>query len=202
FKVNYQLGAIYKDNTYESDRLLAQGLNVPNVFSVNYATTPIISSASNQIQTQSVFGQVNFSYEDFLFLDGSLRNDWSSLLPAPHSFQYYSVGASAIWSSLLTLPKSISYLKTSINYAEVGNGGQFGLLTSTYNYKAGAGEGYLLRSPVLPFPNLKPEIVKNIELNTAMRFLHDRLSLNFTYYQSHSFNQLLRIEIPPATGYG
>ncbi|MEO5998294.1 MAG: SusC/RagA family TonB-linked outer membrane protein [Chitinophagaceae bacterium] len=202
FKINYQFGAIYKDNTNNLDIFTASGLNVPNKFSLNYATTSIMSSASTEIQTQSVFGQVNFSFKNFLFLDASLRNDWSSLLPAPHSFQYYSVGASAILSSLFKLPETISYLKTSINYAEVGNGGQFGLLTSTYSYRAGAGNGYLLRSPVLPFPNLKPEIVKNLELNAAVRLLHDRLNFELTYYQSNSFNQLINIETPPATGYG
>ncbi|MBL7735270.1 MAG: SusC/RagA family TonB-linked outer membrane protein [Chitinophagaceae bacterium] len=201
-KVNYQFGAIYKNNTNGVDILTASGLYVPNMFSLNYAATSIMNSTSNQIQTQSVFGQVNFSYKDFLYLNASLRNDWVSLLPAPHSYQYYSVGASAILSSMFTLPASISYWKASINYAEVGNGGQFGLLTSVYDYQAGPASGYLRRRGVLPFPDLKPEIVKNLELNTEIKLLNNRLSAEFTYYQSNSFNQLISIDIPPATGYG
>src|SRR5690606_21323379 len=119
FKVNYQFGAIFKDNTHDIDVLTASGLNIPNTFSLNYATTPIMNSSSNQIQTQSVFGQLNLAYKNAIYLDGSLRNDWSSLLPSPHSYQYYTVRASFILSSLFTLPESLSYLKTSINYAEV-----------------------------------------------------------------------------------
>jgi TonB-linked SusC/RagA family outer membrane protein len=201
-KVNYQFGGIYKDNKSESEELTAQGLYIENKFSLNYAITQIIESGDYRVQTQSVFGQANLSFKEFLFLDASLRNDWVSVLPAPHSFQYYSLGTSAILSSMFALPKSISYLKTSINYAEVGNGGSFGLLASNYSYSRGAGYGNLTRSWDLPFKDLKPEIVKNLELNTELKLLQNNLTFEFTYYKSNSFNQLLSLNAPTATGYG
>ena len=201
-KVNYQFGGIYKDNRSEGEKLTAQGLYIENKFSLNYAINQIIESGDYRVQTQSVFGQANFSFKDFLFLDASLRNDWASVLPAPHSFQYYSLGTSAILSSIFALPKSITYLKASINYAEVGNGGSFGLLASNYSYSRGAGYGNLTRSWDLPFKDLKPEIVKNLELNTELKLLQNNLSFEFTYYKSNSFNQLLSLNAPTATGYG
>lgn len=200
-KVNYHAGAIYQDNRFDQSDATANGLNVADKFSLNFAANPLISSSGTQIQTQSVFGQVNLSYKDAIYLDASLRNDWDSRLPAPHSFQYYSAGVSGILSDLLTLPESISFLKASINYAEVGNGGRFGLLTTTYNYAQGAGNGYLTRNPVLPIPGLKPETVKNLELGIEAGILNDRLGFTLTYYKSNSFNQLLTISLPVATGY-
>ena len=200
-KINYQAGAIYRNNQNSQDVSIANGLNIPNKFSVNYASNSVLKSSASQVQTQSVFGQFNLSYKDAIFFNGSLRNDWSSLLPAPHSFQYYSLGTSAVLSDIMDLPKSISYLKASINYAEVGNGGKFGLLQSTYNYSPGTGNGYLMRNDVLPFPGLKPEIVKNLEFGADARFLNDRLRLSLTYYQSNSFNQLLNLGLPAATGF-
>jgi TonB-linked SusC/RagA family outer membrane protein len=199
--INYQVGAIYRNNTYDRDISTASGLNVANKFSLNFASSSILSSSSSQIQTQSLFGQFNLSYKNALFFNGSLRKDWSSLLPPPHSFEYYSFGSSVILSDLFTLPAPISYLKASANYAEVGNGGQFGLLASTYEYSPGAGNGYLRRSSVLPFPGLLPEIVKNTELGLESRFFNNRLHFSFTYYQSNSFNQLLNVSLPPATGF-
>jgi hypothetical protein len=83
----------------------------------------------------------------------------------------------------------------------VGNGGQFGLLNSTYGYSQGAGNGFLSRSTTLPFPTLKPEIVKNLEAGIAARFLNDRLGFSFNYYKSNSFNQLLKLNLPVGTGY-
>src|SRR6185312_5298358 len=106
----------------------------------------------DEVQTQAVFGQANIGFKDAIFIDASLRNDWDSRLASPYSYQYYSIGGSAVLSDLMTLPTSISFLKASLSYAEVGNGGQFGLLNSSYGYGQGAGNGFLSRSTTLPFP--------------------------------------------------
>ncbi len=199
--ISYRVGAIYQDNKFDANYSSAGGLNITNKFSLNFGKSPSVSSSYTQVQTQSVFGQVNLSFRDAIFLDASLRNDWDSRLPSPHSFQYPSIGASAVLSELISLPKAISYLKTSINYAEVGNGGRFGLLNSVYNYSQGAGNGFLQISSTLPIPGLKPEIVKNFELGLDARFINNRIGFTFSYYKSNSTNQLLQVALPPATGF-
>lgn len=201
-KIDYHLGAIYQDSRYDQNSATANGLNVTNKFSLNFATNTALFSSGSQVQTQSVFGQFNLSFREFLFLDGSLRNDWTSTLPKPHSFAYPSIGISAIISDIVELPNTFSFLKASVNYAEVGNGGQAQIRESSYAYSQGAGQGFLQRSSILPIPGLKPEIVKNLEFNLETRILNNRLGLTLTYYKSNSFNQLLRIGLPPATGYG
>ena len=200
-KVNYHVGTIYQDSRYDQNQAKANGLNVTNKFSLNFATNPALSSDANQIQTQSVFGQANFSYKDAIFIDASYRNDWDSRLPSPHTFPYYSLGGSVILSDLMQLPSSISFLKASVSYAQVGNGGQFGLLSSTYGYGQGAGNGFLSRSTTLPFPTLKPEIVKSFEAGIEAKFMGNRLGFSLNYYKSNSFNQLLRLNLPVASGY-
>lgn len=201
FKVNYHAGAIFQDYQYNQDFSGSDGLFVTNKFSLNYAANPTLASAANQVQTQSVFGQANFSYKDAIFLDASLRNDWDSRIPSPYSYTYPSVGVSAVLSDLMTLPKSISFLKASVNYAQVGNGGQSQVRFNTYGYTQGAGNGFLARSTTLAIPNLKPEIVKSWEFGIDARFLNDRLGFTVTYYKSNSFNQLITVGLPVATGY-
>lgn len=200
-KVDYRVGAIYQDRQFESLFNNAGGLNVTNKFSPNFASNPAISSGFTQVQTQSVFAQTNFSFKDAIFLDLSLRNDWDSRLPAPHSFMYPSAGLSTVLSDLVTLPEKVTFWKASINYAQVGNGGGFGLLKSVYNYGQGAGNGFLQISSTLPLPGLKPEIVKNFEIGTEARFLSNRIGFTATYYKSNSFNQLLQVRLPVATGF-
>jgi TonB-linked SusC/RagA family outer membrane protein len=200
-KINYRAGAIYQDNKFDATYTAANGLNIANKFSMNFAKSPSVNSSFVEVQTQSVYGQVNLSWKDAIFLDASLRHDWDSRLPAPHDFSYPSIGASVVMSDLMTLPKAISYLKASVNYAEVGNGGRPQLLTTVYNYSQGAGNGFLQRSSTLPIPGLKPEIVKNIEGSIEARFANNRVGFMATYYKSNSFNQLLTIQLPPATGY-
>ncbi len=200
-RIDYRVGGIFQDNKYDADFQAAGGLNVPNKFSLNFAKGPSVSSQFTQVQTQSVFGQANISFKEAIFLDASLRNDWDSRLPSPHTFQYPSVGVSAILSELLDLPHDLSFLKASINYAQVGNGGRFGLLNSVYSYRQGAGNGFLQRGSTLPIPGLKPEIVKNLEFGIDARFINNRIGFSATYYKSNSRNQLLLVNLPVATSY-
>jgi len=200
-KINYRVGGIFQDSRYEGLFSTANGLNITNKFSMNFAKSPGVSQGYTQVQTQSVFAQANLSLKEAIFVDLSLRNDWDSRLPSPHSFLYPSAGISAILSDLMTLPSALSFLKASINYAEVGNGGRFGLLKSVYNYGQGAGNGFLQISNTLPLPGLKPEIVKNLEFGVEARVLSNRLGLTATYYKSNSFNQLLQVSLPVATGF-
>ncbi len=198
---SYQAGAIYRDTKNEIKSISADGLSVTNKFDMNYASSPVVGQEGSQVQIQSFFGTASFSYNNNLFLEGSFRNDWDSRLPSPHSFQYYSVGASAILSNMVTLPSFIPFLKTNLNYAEVGNGGQFALLTPSYFYEINTGSGALFRNSVYPFPGLKPEIVRSLEASIDAKFLNNRLGLTATVYKSNSFNQLIQINIPVATEY-
>ncbi len=200
-KIDYRVGAIYKDNKYDQINLGQDGLNVVNFFSLNFASAAANNQASSQLQTQSVFGQVNLAWKEAIYLDASLRNEWDSRLPSPYSFSYPSIGISAVISDLIELPNAISFLKFSGNYAEVGNGGQEQIRFNTYSYQQGAGAGYIYRSSTKAIEDLKPEIVKSYELGMDARFFHNRLGFQFTVYKSNSVNQLLRVNVPVATGF-
>lgn len=201
FKITYNVGGIFQDTKYASDQTSANGLNVTNKFSLNFGSNLSSFSSSGGHQVQSVFGQASLSWKEGIYLDGSVRNDWDSRLPSPYSFAYYSAGLSGVISDLVTLPKSISFLKASVSYAEVGNGGQEQIRFATYNYGQGAGNGFLSRGLTLPIPNLKPEIVKSTEASLEARFVNNRIGFTLTYYKSNSTNQLLQINLPVATGY-
>lgn len=200
-KLEYRGGAIYYDNQYNGVSNNTNGLNVPNKFSLNFASNPSFSQSAVQVQTQSLFGQANLGWKNMLFFDASVRNDWDSRLPAPYSFLYSSFGGSAILSEMLSLPTSLEFLKLNASYAEVGNGGQAQIRFNTFGYSQGAGNGFISRSGTQAIPDLKPEIVKNTEIGLEARFTPALLGVSLTYYKSNSTNQLLRVSLPVATGF-
>jgi len=200
-KINYHAGIIWQDISEDDTYNTADGLNVTNKFSLNYATNPAMSSGFVETQTHGAFGQATLSWKDAIFVDGSFREDWDSRLPTPYRYNYPSIGASAILNSLMALPQAISFWKASVNWASVGNGGKPQVLYSTYNYSQGSGNGFISRSSTFAIPNLKPEIVRSIEFGTEMKFINDRYGFSITYYNSHSRNQLLQLSLPVATGY-
>jgi len=201
-KLSYHAGAIYQDRLYEENISSTNGLNVANKFNLNFATNPQTTSSGSEIQTQSVFGQATFSWKDMIFVDGSIRTDWNSTVPTPYHFTYPSIGVTAILSDMMkSLPSAISFLKVSANYAQVGNGGQFGVRNASFTFFPGAGNGGIGRGTILPIPGLKPEMVKSYEFGLESRFINDRIGFTLTYYHSNSTNQLLTIPLPVGTGY-
>lgn len=201
FKIDYRVGTIFYDTRTDWLNNNANGLNVTNKFSLNFASAPSVGQNSSQIQTQSLFGQFTLAFKESIFIDGSLRNDWDSRLPSPYSFSYPSIGVSAIISDLVELPSAISFLKLNSSYSVVGNGGAAQVRLNTYGYQQGAGNGFIQRSPTLAIPDLKPELVKNLEFGFDSKFIDNKLGISFTYYKSNSTNQLLSLSLPPASGF-
>ncbi len=200
-RIDYRVGAILQDNKYSFLFNGANGLNVTNIFSLNFATNPNFFQDASHAQNQAVFGQINLAYKEAIFLDASLREEWASALPPPYSFNYPSIGISAIISDLITLPSAISFLKASGNYAVVGNGGPPQLRNNTFGYSQGAGHGFISRDATKAIPDLKPEKVKNLEFGIDLKIMENRLGLQFTVYKSNSTNQLLKVGLPVATGF-
>lgn len=200
-KIEYRLGTILQDDEFTTLYNNASGLNVTNKFSLNFASSPAFNQGGVHTQIQSVFGQVNVALKESIFLDASIRNDWDSRLPSPYSFSYPSVGLSAVLSDMVEMPSFFSYLKLMANYAVVGNGGQAQIRFNTYNYSQGAGQGFIQRSATQAIPDLKPELVKNLEFGLDAKFMENRLGFALTYYKSNSTNQLLRLSLPVATGF-
>src|SRR5690606_9604845 len=130
------------------------------------------------------------------------RNDWSSTLPAPHSYFYPSVGLSAILSDMINMPSWISFAKVRGSYTQVGNDADPYLLSQLYNFSLGAQEGFVNRDATRAIGNLKPEETNSAEIGIDWKFFNNRLGLDATIYKSNTKNQLLFIGLPMASGFG
>lgn len=200
-QLDYRVGAILQDSRYENTYSEANGLNIPNRFNLNFGSTQRLGDDFSHTQTQSVYGQATLAFRDAIFLDASLRNDWSSTIPKPYSYQYPSVGVSAVLSELFDLKGALSFLKVNASLAQVGNGANPYLLQTNYSYSQGAGTGFISRAGTQAIGNLKPEITKSLEFGVDARFLNNRIGANLTYYQTNSVNQLLTLGLAPASGF-
>lgn len=181
------------------------GLAIPNLFvaqnmlvsgTVNYAST----YPENHSQLQSVFGNLNVSFRDWVFLNFSGRNDWSSNLSFTPDVSYFypSAGISFLLTEAFKLSKDISYFKVRANYAQVGNTvPQY--VTNPVNYLDNTGSVVL--STVAPFGTLKPERTKAWEVGADTRFFNNRLNVTFNYYRSNTYNQFIKVVPSVATGY-
>jgi TonB-linked SusC/RagA family outer membrane protein len=151
------------------------------------------------------YGDLLLNYGDFLYLNITGRNDWTSTLPpGNNSFFYPSYNVSFVFNEILDLPQALSFGKVLASYGEVGKDTE-PYLTSTV-YEKGLGfpiEGVLAysRAATRGNENLKPERTRTIDLGTELKFFDNRLGVEFTWYKSNSKDQIFQVPISETTGY-
>ena len=178
-------------------------LTYPNYFSI-YALNGLFNKSESLKNTlsQAVFGNATLGFRERLFLDVTARKEWSSTVS--QSFFYPSIGLSYI---ALNNPGSrgVSFLKFRGSYAEVGNSLPFGIQDWMPPYSLD-NSGNINARGSLPFfdgvdtINLKPERTKSFEFGGEARFLEDKLSVNLTYYNATTFDQVFQIQAPAGAG--
>lgn len=204
FSLDLNVGANLRRLNLQGNRINTgtnTGLNVENVFALSNIKAPELSESFFEKEVQSVYTFGQLGYRDFLFLDASFRNDWSSTLPKENlSFNYPSFGLTAIISDMVTLPSFISFAKVRANYAKVGNDTDPYRLSRELRLLPGGTQGIFNPSNTLPESNLLPEETRSTELGLDVRFMDSRFGVNLTLYKSNSINQLFNTPLPVASG--
>ncbi|SFI82922.1 SusC/RagA family TonB-linked outer membrane protein [Olleya namhaensis] len=208
FKVDVSAGGNRLDQKASTKQAQTVNLAQPGIFSLNNAASPIeVFQFDSKKRINSFYGIAKLGYKDFLYLDITGRNDWSSALATPFSvdgtsFFYPSASASFILSNVTTLPKAVSFAKLRASVAQVGNdtnayqtSGAF-ISQTPYN-----GQPTFSNQDFIPNANLKPESTTNYEFGADLRFLNDRIRFDFTYYNAITKDQIISLPIPISSGY-
>lgn len=205
FTGSFSVGGNHLNRRQESLSIRGNNLNIPGIYNIINAglVFPSNDIIRKKINSGYFTGQVG--YRNYLFLDVSGRNDWSSTLGVNnYSFFYPSVSTSLVFTEAFNMTGSkLSFGKIRASYAQAGNDASpyltqigYRLLTSTYN-----GQQFAAISNNAPLLDLKNELTGSLELGAELRFFNNRLALDFTYYNSSTKNQILAIDIPAATGF-
>jgi len=171
----------------------------------------LTESQKTRVGINSLFGLATLSYKNYLYLDLSARNDWSSTLVDPeagvdgsnYDFFYPSASVSAILSDMFDLQSNtISFWKLKGNYAEVGNGAPPYAFGTTFTPQAAfGGNTVFTANRTVTDPNLTNERTRAFEVGTDIRFFNNRFRLDATYYNMLSFDQVIRLPVASTSGY-
>ncbi|MGV3502103.1 MAG: SusC/RagA family TonB-linked outer membrane protein [Adhaeribacter sp.] len=206
FDVNFSLGGSRMNNRYNRDELRADKLRAPGVFLfANSKDVPVAYPYRSGYAVNSMYGLAQFSYNDFLFLDLTGRNDWNSTLATATStknvsFLYPSVNLSTVLSEVIPMPASVSLVKLRGSWAQVGSGGTTPYLTY-YGYNREPFPSGLSNPTYIANPNLQALLSTSVEVGADLRFLKNRLGLDLTLYRNNTDKQILNAPIDRASGY-
>ncbi|WP_242696381.1 SusC/RagA family TonB-linked outer membrane protein [Longitalea luteola] len=219
-KLGVTLGGSQLKNNYDKSDVRADGLKYPDsldgaspyprIYDLNnslYGLTYYPDTSSYQIN--SIYGVVNLSYKNYLFVEITGRQDWNSVLATKGrtdnvGFFYPSINTSFVLSDVVKLPTVINYTKVRASYAQVGSGGTTPYRTAYTYGLASAGiypDSALVSPTTLPNINLKPLLTSTFELGTEVQFFNGRLGLDLAVYFGNTRNQIFTRTVDASSGY-
>ena len=213
FRANAYVGGNRMRNSNEWMQISGNGFNGPDAPFIQNVASKNWGYDYHGYGINSLFGSAEFSYDNYLFLTGTARQDWFSVLnTAKNHILYPSIGASFVFTDAFkTLPQALSFGKLRASWAQVGNGGVLPYsVRPTYSF----GQSHLGRPfayftnanqtnlGTLPNPNLTPWTSSELEFGMDVRFLQNRVGVDFTYYAQTTTNDIVNADISQAAGWG
>jgi TonB-linked SusC/RagA family outer membrane protein len=203
FSIDLKLGHDLKDAKLRRVSTAGDTLVVPDLFLLQNTKKILASNLIEDYRNYGLFGDLTLGFRNYLFLEVTGRNDFTSTLSKDtRSYFYPSYSLSYVFSDMLHLPSFWSYGKLKASYAKVGKDGN----------PYGTSTGFVAGTPignVLPWTNvdrlgnplLKPEFTTTAEAGLELRFLNNRLGLEVTGYKANSKDLLLPVKISNTTGF-
>lgn len=205
FDITANVGGNHRSNYAQRNYMGATELAIPRVYNMgNSRQRPVTENSFIKKTVNSLYAAANLGFRNYLFVDLTARNDWSSSLPSDNrSYFYPSAAVSAIITDIFDVKSAVlSFAKIRAGWARVGNDTDPYRLASTYKYENPWGSTpSLSENNALLNANLKPELTSSYEIGTDIRLWQNRIGLDMTYYKKVSSNQILDVNISNATGY-
>jgi TonB-linked SusC/RagA family outer membrane protein len=205
FSIDATAGGNIRKNTYhQNDGSTVGGLTAPNLFNMQASVDrPNLTSLIREKTVRSLFGSATLGYNSFAYLGFTLRNDWSSALPAANNnYLYPSVSLSLVLSELMNAPW-LSFAKLYGSVAQVGADLDPYLTNFVYDFGAAPyGSSSTFNVPnLLPNQNLEQTLSTSWEVGLDLRVIRDRLGLSAIYYSGETRDDILRVQVPGSSGY-
>ncbi|MFM7839956.1 MAG: TonB-dependent receptor domain-containing protein, partial [Chitinophagaceae bacterium] len=205
---------LYQQNGQRSTQQLVYGLFDHDNFINHLNTSEGGGGLDFKSATQSIgaFAQATLGYREFLYLTAGGRNSWTSNLEKANRSIFYPSGSiSFIPTTLIEAlqnSKFLNYLKLRAGYATSANFGfpystrnVLNISTNVFQDRTGTVLNANSISNRLANPNLKPELLQEVEVGFETRLLNNRLNIDFTYYNRVSKDQILDRDLDPSTGF-
>lgn len=198
------------ENRNRAMSVAAGTLVIPDFYNINNRVgNPFVFENTQHTRLMGVYGDLTVGYKHYLFVHGSLRNDWNSLLSeANRSYLYPAVDAAFIFTDALNIFKNskvISYGKIRVAHSQTA---QVSIFPYRLDNKFFAGNGF-------PFggvagytvgnasnnPNIKPEISVDDEIGLELSFLQNKINFSAAVYNTNTKDQTIPISISSSTGF-
>ncbi|NJB83284.1 SusC/RagA family TonB-linked outer membrane protein [Wenyingzhuangia aestuarii] len=198
-------GSIFYMQDEGIEAMTKGGLSIPGYYSLNASVNPAsVKSILNKRQVNSVYGRLAASWRNTLFVEGTIRNDWSSTLPSSsRSYMYPSVSTSLVLSELLPKTDWLSFWKVRGSWSTSKTPPGIYSINSVYSVTNSAWGGLNSASypAIIRGTDVKPQGSTTHEIGTVINFYKSRFEIDATYYEKRSYDFLKQANISSASGF-
>lgn len=182
-----------------------RGIITPNIYNLrNVKNVASLLDEGERYRNAGIFADVTFSYRDYLFLNATGRNDFSSSLPVNNNSYFYpSVSTSIILTDAFNIQSDIlTFAKLRGSFAKVAKDATPEFLSSTYALENAYNENPVIsNNSYLAYQQIQPEFTKEYEIGTELEFFRKRISLDLSLYTKKTTNLITDITVPASSGY-
>jgi TonB-linked SusC/RagA family outer membrane protein len=179
------------------------GLIVPGVYSLQNTRNalPMPIEVNQTVGVRSYYISASLGYRDFLFLDGTFRQDYASTLPPENNkYRYPSITGAFLFSNVVKADW-LSLGKFRLNYAQVGNLAGFDQLIDMYMANSPMNGANNQLAPAKKNSELKNERTNSLEAGLELAFYNARLGLDLALYKTNSLDQIIPLTVSQTSGY-
>jgi TonB-linked SusC/RagA family outer membrane protein len=180
------------------------GLSVENWFNLAASKNKAGASMGKQsFLRDGFFATVGASYDNFLYLDATIRSEHlSNIAPGLNQFTYPSVSASFIFTEALKgkLPAWYNFGKLRASYGITGNAPDVYKYNESYTQALASTYIYNITKENLGNRKIKPETKSEWEVGLENKFFGNRLGIDLTYYSALVKDQIIPATLPFSAG--
>jgi TonB-linked SusC/RagA family outer membrane protein len=180
------------------------GLNAPSFYALSNSAGPLNPpfEYESTAMRDGIYGRLSLGYLNTYFVEGTMRRDRSSTLPASQGAYYYPSISSSVLLSNIIEADWLNFMKFRANYAEVGNDTDPYRVFNTYRVTTPFnGQGYASNNLTKANPNLKSETSASYEVGLEAKFLNNRVGLDVSAYRTRTTDQITPVPVSNATGF-
>lgn len=206
FTLDVNVGIDINERNTRNQQMYGADFVIPGLYAVsNTRRQRIDSDRRTKRRLVGIFADASLGYKNYAFINLLGRTDLTSTLPYANAQYFYpGVSGSLVWSEAFNLKSNwFDYGKVRVGYARVGNDAGAHQIDPYFNLNATGflGQPTSTRAGTAIDPNLTPEFTTELELGTDLRFFHQRVGLEVTWYDKKSTDLIYAIAFPQTTGY-
>ncbi|TDP01699.1 SusC/RagA family TonB-linked outer membrane protein [Flavobacterium sp. 245] len=206
FDITGNLGFEYQfyDRTYMNSSTVG-GLVSEGFYSISTSVgTPLIDNKRYRTKNRAYFLTASVGYDDFLYVDGSYRNDFASTADVnDNKLATYGISGSFVFSKFIPENNVFTFGKIRAGYAMAP---QFpGVYLTNPIYGIGTAYGTYPTSSTQSTPSnprLKGGNREEKEYGIDLKFFNNRLSLDVSYFDRLDNELPYRVDLDASTGIG